>query len=266
MPLKLIAVDMDGTFLDDHKKYNEGYFSQLFKRMQQQKIEFVVASGNQYEQLFSFFTNYAPEISFVAENGGNIVVHQKYLEHARIPLRIVNKVNRIITDFCPSFIAACGFKSAYILDQKLSQEEYEFAAFYFPKIKKVSSFKEIDDDIIKYSLDFPRQDARIIASQLQAELGSDLKVVPTGGGGIDFILPEVHKANGIKRVQEFLNIADSEVAAFGDNGNDVEMLSKANYSFAMANATSQVKQVAKQVIGDNNHESVLKTIDQLLAV
>lgn len=264
MSVKLIAVDMDGTFLDDHKKYNEVYFSQLFLRMQQQQVEFVIASGNQYAQLRNFFVPYAPKISFVAENGGNVFVHQKPIYHARISLPVSDKVNQVITNFHPGFIAACGFKRAYVWNQSLSQAEFESVAFYFPKIQKVASLTEIDDDIIKYSLDFPNQDLNQIIPELQKLLAPDLVVVPVGGDEVDFILPQVHKANGIKRVQEFLNIADSEVAAFGDNGNDLEMLRQANYSYAMANAITPVKQTAKTVIGDNNHDAVLKTIDQLL--
>lgn len=38
--------------------------------MKRQGIRFVVASGNQYYQLISFFPEIAHEIAFVAENGG----------------------------------------------------------------------------------------------------------------------------------------------------------------------------------------------------
>ena len=41
--------------------------------MKEQGIRFVVASGNQYYQLISFFPEIAHEIAFVAENGGWVV-------------------------------------------------------------------------------------------------------------------------------------------------------------------------------------------------
>ena len=58
MSVKLIAVDMDGTFLSDAKTYNRERFLAQYARMKAQGIRFVVASGNQYYQLISFF----PEI------------------------------------------------------------------------------------------------------------------------------------------------------------------------------------------------------------
>lgn len=55
MSVKLIAVDMDGTFLSDAKTYNRPRFLAQYARMKAQGIRFVVASGNQFYQLISFF-------------------------------------------------------------------------------------------------------------------------------------------------------------------------------------------------------------------
>ena len=48
MSVKLIAVDMDGSFLSDAKTYNRARFLAQYARMKAQGIRFVVASGNQY--------------------------------------------------------------------------------------------------------------------------------------------------------------------------------------------------------------------------
>ena len=58
MTVKVIVTDMDGTFLNDAKTYDRARFLAQFAQLQQRGIEFVVASGNQYYQLISFF----PEI------------------------------------------------------------------------------------------------------------------------------------------------------------------------------------------------------------
>lgn len=58
MRIKLIAVDMDGTFLSDQKTYNRERFMAQYRQMKERGIRFVVASGNQYYQLISFFPNW----------------------------------------------------------------------------------------------------------------------------------------------------------------------------------------------------------------
>ncbi len=60
--------------------------------------------------------------------------------------------------------------------------------------------------------------------------------VATGYGSIDLIIPGVHKANGLRILQQRWGIEDHEVVAFGDSGNDIEMLQHAGFGFAMANA------------------------------
>ena len=89
MSIKLIAVDMDGTFLSDQKTYNRERFMAQYQQMKAQGIRFVVASGNQYYQLISFFPEIANEIAFVAENGGWVVSEGKDVFNGVLPFLLV---------------------------------------------------------------------------------------------------------------------------------------------------------------------------------
>ena len=92
MSVKLIAVDMDGTFLDDKKQYNKSRFLSQYAQLKQQDIKFVVASGNQYYQLKSFFPEIADEIAFVAENGAYIVNQGQDFSVAALDKDAVKKI------------------------------------------------------------------------------------------------------------------------------------------------------------------------------
>ena len=81
MTVKVIVTDMDGTFLNDAKTYDRSRFLAQFAQLQQRGIEFVVASGNQYYQLISFFPEIREQISFVAENGALVYEHGTQLFH-----------------------------------------------------------------------------------------------------------------------------------------------------------------------------------------
>lgn len=56
-------------FWNDRKDYNRDRFLEQYAQMKTKGIRFVVASGNQYYQLRSFFPEIEHEIAFVAENG-----------------------------------------------------------------------------------------------------------------------------------------------------------------------------------------------------
>lgn len=99
MSVKLIAVDMDGTFLSDAKTYNRPRFLAQYARMKAQGIRFVVASGNQYYQLISFFPEIAHEISFVAENGGWVVSEGEDVFNGELSKAHFETVASVLTTF-----------------------------------------------------------------------------------------------------------------------------------------------------------------------
>lgn len=77
------------------------------------------------------------------------------------------------------------------------------------------------------------------------------------------ILSECHKTFGLKMLVERLGINPDQCVAFGDGGNDIEMLEYCGLSYAMDNATEAVKQVAKHQCPSNDEDGVLVTLDRL---
>ncbi|QAT66203.1 HAD-IIB family hydrolase [Bacillus glycinifermentans] len=92
MSIKLIAVDMDGTFLDDEIKYNKERFMKQYRELKARGIKFVVASGNPYYQLKSFFPSIENEIAFVAENGAYIVDSGQELFSGEMSKETIKKI------------------------------------------------------------------------------------------------------------------------------------------------------------------------------
>lgn len=53
--IRAISVDMDGTFLDGNGEYDRARFERIYEELVKRDVKFIVASGNQYYQLKSFF-------------------------------------------------------------------------------------------------------------------------------------------------------------------------------------------------------------------
>jgi len=261
--IKLIAVDMDGTFLNSMMDYNRERFKRLYKEMKEKGIHFVVASGNQYYQLRSFFPNIQNEIAFVAENGAYIVNEKKplfcaELEHHKVlhMIHVLEKENR-------KYFIMCGEKSAYIHNDTNEEFKNEVAKYYH-KLQLVDDLKAVDDKIFKFCADFVDNDIDEVVSNLSSKMKDIMVPVSTGHSGIDFIIPNIHKAHGIKKLQELWGIKDEEVMAFGDSANDLEMLEHAGYGVAMKNAHPKVKEVANYETGSNDEDGVLNKIEEML--
>lgn len=84
--IKLVAIDMDGTFARSDYTYDIPRFKAILSRMKEVGAQLVVASGNQYYQLRSLFPDDHNELSFVAENGA-LVKDKKELVLQQICLK-----------------------------------------------------------------------------------------------------------------------------------------------------------------------------------
>lgn len=60
-------------------------------------------------------------------------------------------------------------------------------------------------------------------------------------------------------------ISPKQCAAFGDGGNDIEMLNYCGYSYGMENASQDVKKEAKCICPSNEEDGVLVTLEKLFA-
>ena len=67
--IKMVAVDVDGTFVRSDYTYDVPRFKRILERMDRVGCRFVVSSGNQYYQLRDLFPEYYDELAFVEENG-----------------------------------------------------------------------------------------------------------------------------------------------------------------------------------------------------
>lgn len=212
MSIKLIAVDMDGTFLSDAKAYNRPRFLAQYQRMREQNIRFVVASGNQYYQLISFFPEIAHQIAFVAENGGWVVSGNEDVFNCQLPVHHFNAVVDHLQTLPNIEIIACGKRSAYTLN-RYNDALKTVAAKYYHRLELVDDFNHLDDTILKFGLNVPDSLIPEIQPKLHAALGDMVTAVATGYGSIDLIIPGVHKANGLRILQQRWGIEDHEVVA-----------------------------------------------------
>ena len=128
----------------------------------------------------------------------------------------------------------------------------------------MDDFSNLDDTFLKFGLNLPDSLVPEMQQLLRERLDGMVTAVTTGHGNIDLIIPGIHKANGLRLLQARWGINDDEVAAFGDSGNDLEMLRQAGFGFAMANASPEAKAAARYRAPDNNQQGVLQVIDRIL--
>lgn len=103
-----------------------------------------------------------------------------------------------------------------------------------------------------------------VTLRFNQEFHGNLRSVSSGFGAVDIIQTGIHKAWGLQVLMTKYGIKSEEIAVFGDGGNDIEMLTLAKYSFAVANASQEVKNAAHYIIPSNAENGVLTAIEKII--
>ena len=80
-----------------------------------------------------------------------------------------------------------------------------------------------------------------------------------------FVNASVNKATSVGVLCRILGLPLTSVVAFGDNMNDIEMLTSVGLGVAMANARDEVRQVAHETCASNNEDGVARKCEELMA-
>lgn len=257
--IKLIATDMDGTFLDSSKRFSMEFFD-IFAELRKKGIKFVIASGNQYFRLYQKFLPISNEMYFIGENGSYIAKGAKLISTNTLKKEQVQAVIQLVEKHPELNMILCGVKSAYCLSEFKHLESV--VRTYYCNYQFVESYDEIDDEIMKIAIYDPSHQIIRYADDIARGLDKGVKATTSGNEWIDIQNEDINKGVAIKLLQKKLNIKPEECMAFGDQMNDYTLLKSVKYSYAMANAVPRIKDIAYGIAKSNDHQGVLEVIKQ----
>lgn len=262
----LVAVDMDGTFLDPDGCYDRVRFSRIRQAMREAGCRFVIASGNQYYHLRRFFDDPANELSYVAENGALVVEDGSTLSYTEIPADALTKAVTVLLADARIETALCCLGATYVQRGAASQRFFDMMSCYFPRIGWVDDLLGLDDVPLKLSLSTENGEEAAIAKELSAHLGGILVPTVSGNGSIDLMMPACTKAAGISLLADRWRIPLSRCVAFGDNDNDIEMLGLVGTGYAMENASERARSAAARLCPSNREHGVLQALEDIFGL
>ncbi|WP_400079529.1 HAD family hydrolase [Winogradskyella sp. R77965] len=259
--IKLVVTDMDGTLLNSNHEVSQRFFD-VFKKLKQQDILFVAASGRPYYSIAQKLRLIKNDIIIVAENGGLLIQNDDVLLSNIINANKLLKIYNLVSNIDDTYPIFCTKNQAYIL--RASDNLVDTFSEYYSDYTIIDAFEEITDDVIKIAL-YHTTDSEAHIFPFVKHLKSEFNVVVSGNNWVDISETDTHKGHAITFLQKMNNIKPSETMAFGDYNNDLELLKCAKYSFAMANAHPNVKAVANYNTKSNNNFGVELILEALVA-
>lgn len=263
--IKLVATDMDGTFLDGNGQYNASRLEAVLDRFDDLGIRFAVASGRSLLALTKMFEDFADRIIFIAENGNVVKVGDDIIFEANLSSDQYLDISKTLLgipymadyDFLLS-----GEKGAYV-HNKSSKDYVDFISHYYENVQRVPDFDNLSDKIFKLTANFAEETVREGEAWVNQKIPY-VQAVTTGFKSIDIILRDVDKSTGIAEICKHFGISQSEIIAFGDNLNDFEMLEYAGTAIATENARDEIKAISQQIIGPCHEESVMAYMEGMV--
>ena len=103
-----------------------------------------------------------------------------------------------------------------------------------------------------------------IVSFLTARRGQKVKIVVPKKGSKEQLVELAEKNARMVLSQDKEKIKREELAAFGDNYNDMTMIGYAGFGVAMGNAETDVKKIADYICESNDNDGIANTLDKFV--
>ena len=259
--IKLIALDMDGTILDNKKKISSGNATAVKKALDA-GIIVTFATGRMFRAAKHYADDLQLDIPLVVYNGARIEesVSEKVLGDWPLNRDTANGV----INYCHSNGI---YVQTYIHDRLWTYKDC-------PEVRAYSSLEgvpyEVKGDTMLSLPDSPHK--LLVVSTHFYEVKAEIerlfpgKVVLTSSAEnfIEVMEPGITKWRAIEMLGKKLGIDQQEIMCVGDSDNDVNMLENAGVGVAMGNATDDVKDRVKIITADNEHDGVAMIINQVL--
>ena len=250
--VKMIVTDLDDTLLRSDKSISE-YSLSVFDRCREAGIVTAVATGRLEVEAQRFVDALRPDI--VISNDGALaryngkIIYKSELE-ADTANRLIAEFLRQdgFTDIVVSAEETCYWNSPNISESP-DRPTAEYNDYSVP----------LDRSVIKIVAEIPDRDkARLIIDRFP-----ECRVIPYWRiNRYSYLRSGTSKINAIKITANLLGIDISDVAAFGDDYNDIEMIEKCGTGIAVANAIEQVLMSASHRTVSNDEDGVAAFIEK----
>lgn len=267
--VKLVVTDEDGTFLDlGGEDFSRDRFRAVFERMSAAGCRFAVATSNQSFQVAEIFGELAPSISIIASNGAYVEPQGK---EAQVSVMSPDAVADVLAAHAahPEIPLCAVCAGGAFVERGADPDFVAEMTMYSHNVRHVDSLAEQapTTDALMYWSRVDEGDLARSVELFDAATGPAVNVVDSGFGGgfgyFDVVQPGVSKATGIRVLMDAFGIDASGVMAFGDAGNDAEMLRLAGVGVAMGNASDELKSIADLVCDPCEEQGVLKVLEEV---
>ena len=275
MPVRLIAIDIDGTLLNSQVQISQGNLAAL-RRAHEAGVEIILVTGRRHAFAMPIAEALGFPLWLISSNGAVTRSTEGELFHRDlIPAATIRKLlnwmdeyrgNAVVT-FDRDDQGALAIERADELNASISRWMEKNAAF-------ISRYVPLEDCLISDPIQamFCGSLARMKPAQERlaaSGMANEITVLKTEYEKRDLTIIDVlnygcSKGHAVERWARRRGITAQQVMAIGDNYNDIEMLDFAGIPVIMANACDELLRAGYNLTTSNDDDGVARAIEDVM--
>lgn len=236
--IKLIACDIDGTVLGPDEKYLPRELLKQAERLIRKGILFCFSSGRQFSNLRVLAEHLVDRFYYICDNGAIIysdgkipeIIGQTAMNHEDA-IQIVTKV--IETPGLELEVSGSNTGFLYIKTEAFQDLMLGYEGM---NLVRIHSPEQIPEKVLKISIYSRRSED--LFPLVSREWGDRYRVAIAGEHWVDITLAD--KGIGVTALCRHLGICLEDVAAFGDNYNDVPILDLVGHPYIKSSSPADL--------------------------
>ena len=251
--ISIILSDLDGTLFRNDKSISD-FTKETIRQAQAKGLLFGICTARAKVNAVKFLEGIEPDV-FITNGGGIVYYRDKKIYNCEFTVEEIRKlIDAAFEVFGKDVILSADNEHALFSNsrEELGDKFWTFNDF--------SDFRETCMKMCIQSLD--KEKIEKVASVIGLE---NVDYLPFSDiPWYKLSKKAATKERAIEELCHHINITSSKIAAFGDDFNDLGMLSLCGKGIAMENAIDEVKKAADSVCASNENDGVAKWIEKNL--
>lgn len=268
MSIKLIAIDLDGTLLNEQHQVSDRV-RQSIQYAQDKGVQIVLASGRPYSGMAPILHDLGiyNDKNYVITNNGAMIrdittgkaIHENVLSYDDY-LKI-ETLSRELDVFMHVVSDQCLYTANRVIGRYTVYESYlsNIPLVYRP-------LSEMNEDVC-YSKCMFSDDPELldaVEKRIPQEFYDQYEVFKSASFYLEFLRKNSTKGYALQKIANELNLAGSEIMCMGDHENDFSMFKVAETKIAMGNAIDLLKEHATFITDRNDEDGVAIAIEKYI--
>lgn len=257
---QLIALDLDGTLLDDQKRVSTRNLHVL-RTLLIGGTKIAIASARDCASISHVVPLSLPGLYYIASGGALIYdayTDEMILAEYLAPAEVIETVAFLRRFGHPVFL---NNKNDYMVD-RLNDRVEMIEERYYLQTQLFTEVNDVNIPVMRVSLAAPVEILRQAAALAENTFGARLTISLASHDWLDLLPPGSGKGALLQKLQSRLGIQTEQTMAIGDYESDLSLFAHAGIRVAMGNAVPVVKESASLVTGTNNADGVAEAIEK----